>query len=761
MGRVVPLTLAALLAGAAPAFAADGSVTASNFQFSPPAVTVNAGDKVTWTNPSAGFHNVHFEDGQFDTPATPSSNWPADVSRTFASTGTYKYYCEQHGGPNGTGMSGTVTVVAPPADYVWNGADGDLWTDSAKWTPNGIPGTNPADTATIADGDRPVLNMDLTIARLALSNASGRAGTGTLTVAGTGLANPMTWTGATFLTGKTILAATARAVWTGGQIGSAEVENLGSLSVGGVQFGDGLAGADTARLDNQAALDLTGDLTDASAGGGVLQSSGTITAGATRQVFPALANAGTVTAQAGTLSLQGGSAPPNSGDWAAAAGATLRFAAGTYELENGAHVTGAGTVSIGGTLTIPNLADTGYDVAGVTTIPGGTLSLGPSATTGTLVIDAGLRSGAGTLTVTGGFDAPTLAAFAGSGTTIVMPAETYSAGTIQLRDAGTTLRFAGDLTRSHGLFDVGLGSVMEVGGALSLATLVTDGPNDAIWRLLPGGTLTVSAGVTTRIRGTFESRGTILIAGTLDTTVKVLDGVLAGSGTIAGPLFVEGGTVAPGAPVGTLTMGGALVMSGGTLAVDLASPTSFDKIVAQSGTIGGTLAINAGFTPAPADEFRIIQMFKPTGAFDLTGAEVGDRVFKARKDDSGVVLFNEAKPVATPTPTATAEPTPAPAPTATPTPSPTPARVTFAQVAVLSKKCVARRRMSFRLKAPAASARVLVNGKRFKTVRRPGTVVLKGLPKGRFTLKVEVKLKDGRVVKGSRKYRACTTRRAS
>jgi plastocyanin len=104
--------LVALLVPAVPALAADQTVTATNFStFSPKTVTVNTGEMVTWNN-GGGFHNVHFDDNSFDMPASPSSAaW--SVSRTFTSPGTFRYYCEAHGGPNGVGMSGTVWVNGP------------------------------------------------------------------------------------------------------------------------------------------------------------------------------------------------------------------------------------------------------------------------------------------------------------------------------------------------------------------------------------------------------------------------------------------------------------------------------------------------------------------------------------------------------------------------------------------------------------------------------------------------------------------------
>jgi hypothetical protein len=86
------------------------TATPSN-NFTPASVTVNQGETVTWTN-AGGNHNVRFDDGSFEQPAEPiSSGWT--VARRFDSPGTFRYYCEAHGAPGGSGMSGTVTVQGP------------------------------------------------------------------------------------------------------------------------------------------------------------------------------------------------------------------------------------------------------------------------------------------------------------------------------------------------------------------------------------------------------------------------------------------------------------------------------------------------------------------------------------------------------------------------------------------------------------------------------------------------------------------------
>jgi plastocyanin len=78
--------------------------------FTPSTVTVFQGETVTWNN-GGGFHNVKFDDGSFTQPPSPSTAaWK--VSRTFDTPGSFRYYCQVHGGPGGVGMSGIVNVTA-------------------------------------------------------------------------------------------------------------------------------------------------------------------------------------------------------------------------------------------------------------------------------------------------------------------------------------------------------------------------------------------------------------------------------------------------------------------------------------------------------------------------------------------------------------------------------------------------------------------------------------------------------------------------
>lgn len=108
--RVCVSVLAAGLISCPAALANNQAVTVSSNVFTPSTVTVFQGEKVTWSN-TGGSHNVKLDDGTFTQPPSPSSAaWT--VSRTFDSPGSFRYYCQAHGGPGGAGMSGIVNVTA-------------------------------------------------------------------------------------------------------------------------------------------------------------------------------------------------------------------------------------------------------------------------------------------------------------------------------------------------------------------------------------------------------------------------------------------------------------------------------------------------------------------------------------------------------------------------------------------------------------------------------------------------------------------------
>jgi len=114
--------LTALAVTGLPASAADAPIVAqSPSGWKPSTVTIAPGDSVTWSNPpGGGFHNVCVAKPGLDPSAgcgefrngAPGADWSGPTytnSHTFATAGTYKFFCEIHT----TSMEGTVTVKPP------------------------------------------------------------------------------------------------------------------------------------------------------------------------------------------------------------------------------------------------------------------------------------------------------------------------------------------------------------------------------------------------------------------------------------------------------------------------------------------------------------------------------------------------------------------------------------------------------------------------------------------------------------------------
>jgi plastocyanin len=98
----------AATAPAATAAPAEAAVSMVDFNFEPAEIRVKVGTSVVWSNDGAKSHSAHAVDGSFDTGLFA----PGETRRvTFANAGTFAYYCELHGSPDGAnGMVGTVIV---------------------------------------------------------------------------------------------------------------------------------------------------------------------------------------------------------------------------------------------------------------------------------------------------------------------------------------------------------------------------------------------------------------------------------------------------------------------------------------------------------------------------------------------------------------------------------------------------------------------------------------------------------------------------
>ncbi|MBV1704370.1 MAG: cupredoxin domain-containing protein [Hyphomicrobiales bacterium] len=93
----------ALTLGAGAAAAADVKVAIKDYAFAPAAVTIHAGDTVTWTNEDQMVHTVTFKDGGASSGGLAGG---ATFSRTFKAGGNFAYVCSLH--PQ---MRATVTVL--------------------------------------------------------------------------------------------------------------------------------------------------------------------------------------------------------------------------------------------------------------------------------------------------------------------------------------------------------------------------------------------------------------------------------------------------------------------------------------------------------------------------------------------------------------------------------------------------------------------------------------------------------------------------
>ena len=108
------IVLAVLVTAAWPAAVASAApehvtVSMSNFAFAPAALTVHAGDAVTWTNHDVAPHDVTVTSGPASVHS-PMLSTGQSWTYTFTAAGTYSYICSIH--PD---MHATLTVLAAVA----------------------------------------------------------------------------------------------------------------------------------------------------------------------------------------------------------------------------------------------------------------------------------------------------------------------------------------------------------------------------------------------------------------------------------------------------------------------------------------------------------------------------------------------------------------------------------------------------------------------------------------------------------------------
>jgi plastocyanin len=84
------------------------SISMLDFTYNPRELTIPVGTTVVWRNTGALPHTATADDGAFNSGILEGGG---SFEFTFTEAGEYPYYCTIHGGPGGTGMSGTIIVT--------------------------------------------------------------------------------------------------------------------------------------------------------------------------------------------------------------------------------------------------------------------------------------------------------------------------------------------------------------------------------------------------------------------------------------------------------------------------------------------------------------------------------------------------------------------------------------------------------------------------------------------------------------------------
>ncbi|MEJ1968778.1 MAG: autotransporter-associated beta strand repeat-containing protein [Rhizomicrobium sp.] len=378
---------------------------------------------------------------------------------------------------------------------------------------------------------------------------------------------------------------------------NSHITNLaGAVTAFGQNAGAGLAsilnggsGAE-ARLYFEDASSAAG-ATIANAANGMTEFDGTSSAGSARIV-----NTGGETWFRGTSSAAGATITTSAGGttlfWDASTGGDARI------------VTNAGGIFDISRLTVSGLSVGSIEGSGLFALGSKSLTIGgneSSAIVDGVIADGGQAGG------TGGSVAK-----AGSGTTILTGANTYTggtailAGTLQIGDGGTTGTIVGDVS-DNGTLAFARSDTVTFGGVVSGSGGLAQ---------MGGGNLILTA-VSSYAGTTSVGAGRLSVNGAIaSSSVSVAGGaVLGGTGTVGATTVASGGTLAPGNSIGTLTVAGDLMLAGGSHAVFEVSPTAEDEVlVGGAVSIAGDLTLVAGGGIYSAGRYLLI---------DATAARTG------------------------------------------------------------------------------------------------------------------------------------------
>lgn len=337
-----------------------------------------------------------------------------------------------------------------------------------------------------------------------------------------------------------------------------------------------------ANLTNNATILLDG--ANSTLTNNITTNSGSFTIQNGRNFNPAIAfnNTGNVFIGANsTFTLSNGGT--STGDWDVAATGALNFTAGSYLLDNGADITGAGFPTIaGGTV---NVGDAPTDSVNASRFA---LSFGILDGPGTLHVNNTLNWSSGTMQ--------------GSGTTHVANTATFTMnGNNPNLDTRTLINDGTATTSINGGLSFLNGAVFDNNGSLTSTNSSTFSSGGGTFRN-DGSFTKTGAGSTTRFNSVFDNNGTVsVLSGSLD---------LGGGGTSTGAtfalsssanlLFSAGYTLDTTSSIsgagavdfrnnGTVTVNGSYTITGQTTISNITNfntPTTF-PILNLSGTLGG------------------------------------------------------------------------------------------------------------------------------------------------------------------------------
>ncbi|MEW6386615.1 MAG: autotransporter-associated beta strand repeat-containing protein [Thermodesulfobacteriota bacterium] len=454
----------------------------------------------------------------------------------------------------------------------------------------------------------------------AISNGSlNKAGTGSLTLSGSSSYSNTTLSAGTLVAASDLAFGVGTLTIDGGTLQASGTHSLANNV--SVTSNFAIGGGATDNLTLGGTMDLGGatrtitvNSTGSTTFGGVVSNgdltkngTGSLTLSGANTYTDTRINAGTLFAGSdtafgtGTLTLTTNSALGASGSHSLNNAVTV---SGNFAIEGGANdsLTLGGAISIGaGTRTI-TVNSTG------TSILAGNISGGGSI----------IKAGTGSLTLSGTntYNNTTLTAgtlIAGNDTPFGTGNLTINGGALQAsgtRSLNETVTVGGDFAISGAASDnLTLGGTINLGGATRTITVNSAGTSNLSAVISNGaltkagtGSLTLSgantyAGLTTVQAGTLNLTG-----GVRDTTVSA-GGTLTGTGTVTGALN-NSGTINPGNSPGTLNVDGSFTQgAGGTLQVEIASPTSYDRIVVTgapgTASLNGTVApiLSGGYLP--------------------------------------------------------------------------------------------------------------------------------------------------------------------